>query len=404
MLSLILGLALAQEAETAAWQREGLGFGGIPAVNYNTDEGLGLGAVGSMYVYDGETSPYKLGLTLIIFATTKGVHAHRLDVDALDLLDGRLRFTGRAQLDITRTNNFCGFGPDVTCDPAVAEAIATDMGLEGEAYDTFVRRYYKSSSIRPNLFLNGRWKLADGAVKTELMTTLRVIYHLPGDFKNGRDSDPGNLIATRLDEEEGLLPMVQVGAMADTRDFEPAPTRGYWAEASVRGAVAPIGAFTVGGFNLTGRGYVPLVSEGRLVSATRIALDGLAGDVPIRELAMMGGSQIYEFGGGLNAGRGVRQRRYLGRVKVLGQEELRWRFLHVEPFGVRTDLTLLGFTDLMLLAEDWQSLDELGRPIVSFGGGLRLAFDDSFIIRVDMGFSKVEAYSPAIYIDLANLF
>ncbi|MEZ4318490.1 MAG: BamA/TamA family outer membrane protein [Myxococcota bacterium] len=424
--TLLMGLALAQEgvppedpvadapelpddgAKEPSWKRTGFGFGGIPAVNYNTDEGLGLGVVGSMYRYNGKTSPYKVGVTLIIFATTRGVHGHRLDIDALKLLNGRLRFTTRLNLDITKTNNFCGFGPDVTCDPAVAEARADALGLDGEARETFVRRYYLSSYIRPNLFLNGRWKLnpnAEGRLKTELMTTARVIYHLPGDFKNGVDSDPGNLISSRLDQEQGFLPVLQVGVMADTRDFESAPTTGYWVEGSVRGSTRYIGSdFDYFGFNTTARGYIPLVSEGRLVSATRLAFDGIVGDVPIREMAEMGGSQIYNFGGGLNSGRGVRQRRYLGRVKTLFQEELRWRFLHIEPFGVGVDLTLLGFTDWMLVATDWSSLDELGKPIPDFGGGLRLAFDDNFIIRVDSGFSAVEGYSPSIYIDLANLF
>ncbi|MCB9673997.1 MAG: BamA/TamA family outer membrane protein [Alphaproteobacteria bacterium] len=391
-----------------SWKRKGFGFGGIPAVNYNTDEGLGLGAVASVYRYDGKTSPYKVGVTLIIFATTKGIQGHRLDVDALKLLNGRLRFTGRANLDVTRTNNFCGFGPDVTCDPAVAEQAADDAGLVGEERETFVRRYYLSSYIRPNLFLNGRWKLnspdSTGRLKTELMTTVRAIYHKPGDFK-AVDSDPGNLISTRLDLEQGFLPVLQVGLMADTRDFESAPSSGYWVEGSVRGSTRYIGSdFDYFGFNTTARGYVPIVSEGRLVSATRLAIDGIVGDVPIREMAQMGGSQLYNVGGGLNSSRGVRQRRFLGNVKTLLQEEIRWRFVHFEPFHVPVDLTWLAFGDLMLVAEDWSTLDDLSKPIPSFGTGLRLAFDDNFIIRVDAGFSPVEDYSPGIYIDLGNLF
>jgi len=411
MCGLLLGLALAQDEEPAkepAWKRDGLGFGGIPAVNYNSDEGLGLGVVASMYKYDSKTSPYKLGVTLILFATTKGIQGHRLDVDALQLMGGKLRFTGRANLDITRVNNFCGFGADVTCDPVVAEGRADALGLEpGEERDRFVRRYYLSSYIRPNLFLNGRWKLSDpeAKVKTELMTTLRAIYHLPGDFKTGIDSDPGNLISTRLAEEKGFLLVPQLGVMFDTRDFESAPTRGFWAETSVRGSQRYLGSdFDHFGFNGTFRGYLSLISEGRLVAATRVAVDGIVGDVPIREMAQMGGSQLYNFGGGLNAGRGVRQRRYLGRVKGLGQQELRWRFAHIDPFGVPVDFTVLGFGDVMFVATDWSSLDELGSPVPSFGGGLRLAFDDNFIIRLDSGFSPVEGYSPAIYIDLANLY
>jgi hypothetical protein len=393
-----------------AWKRQGFGFGGIPAVNFNSDEGLGLGVVGSMYRYDGKTSPYKVGVTLIIFATTRGVHGHRLDIDALKLMNGRLRFTSRLNLDITKTNPFCGIGADVTCDPAVAEGRANAMGLEEgtEAYETFVRRYYFASFIRPNMFLSGRWKLNDPdapLLKLELLTTLRAIYHLPGTIADGSAADPGNLYSERLDEEQGFLLVPQVGIVADTRDFESAPTSGYWVESSVRGATRYIGSeFDYFGFNATGRFYIPLIKDGMLVSATRAAVDGIVGDVPIREMAEMGGSQIYNFGGGLNAGRGVRQRRYIGRLKGLFQEELRFRFLRVKPLGVPVDFTLLGFTDIMFVAEDWDSLDEWGRPIPSFGGGLRLAFDDNFIIRLDTGFSAVEGYNPSIYIDLNNLF
>lgn len=400
-----LAAALAADGEPA-WTREGLGFGGIPAVNYNTDEGLGLGVVGSVYRYDGKTSPYKVGVTAIFFATTRGVQNHRIDVDALQLAQGRLRLTSRVELDITRTNNFCGFGPDVTCDPEVAEGAADAAGLAGEDRERFVRRYYLASYIRPNGYVNGRWRLGDlsAARKVELMGSLRAAYHLPGDF-SGKDPDPGSLISGRLEAEEGLLTVLQAGVMFDGRDYEPAPSRGVWTEASVRGATRYLGSdFDYAGVNLTFRGYVPLAGEGRLVGATRLALDGMVGDVPIREMAQMGGSAPYQFGGGLNAGRGIRQRRFLGRVKGLVQPELRWKFAHIEPFGVGVDLTALAFGDLLVVAQDWDRLDELGSPKLGQGAGLRVAFDDSFIIRVDTGFSQVEGWSPAIYIDLNHLY
>jgi hypothetical protein len=176
-------------------------------------------------------------------------------------------------------------------------------------------------------------------------------------------------------------------------------------EASTRAATRYLGSsFDYVGFNTTLRGYVPLAGDGRLVGAARLALDGLVGDAPIREMAFMGGAVLYQFGGGLNAGRGVRQRRYLGRVKGLLQPELRWKFAHIEPFGVGVDFTVLGFTDVMVVAEDWSSLEELGRPILGHGAGLRLAFDDNFIIRLDSGVSAKEGWSPAIYIDLNHLY
>lgn len=68
-LPLLLGLsATAQEvppeapddaielAKPEAWQTPGWGWGALPAVNYNSDEGFGFGALGSYYKYDGETT------------------------------------------------------------------------------------------------------------------------------------------------------------------------------------------------------------------------------------------------------------------------------------------------------------------------------------------------------------
>ena len=89
MFSLLLPLALAlplhaQETEPAvdtpteepkleSWQKKKWGWGGIPAVNYNSDEGFGFGVIGSVYKYNGESKPYKTRIGGLVFFTTKGV-------------------------------------------------------------------------------------------------------------------------------------------------------------------------------------------------------------------------------------------------------------------------------------------------------------------------------------------
>lgn len=408
MIAWMLALGVANAGEGPAWQRDGWGFGGIPAVNFNSDEGLGLGALASIYRYDGETSPYKFSSTFLIFATTRGVHAHRVDFDALKLAQGRLRLSGRVQMEITRTNPFCGVGRDVTCDPDDSEQQADALGLAGDERDTFLRRYYLYSYVRPNLNLTARYRVGelDAGVKKEVFASWRAMYYLPGTFdervpiegtKYAQYIDGGN----DIDKEQGFLSALQLGIMSDTRDFEPAPGSGYWAEASLRGAAIVTGSeFDYLGFNGTVRNYQSLLDDRRLVFATRGVIDGVFGDAPQRELAEMGGSQIYNFGGGLNAGRGIRQRRFIGRAKGLLQNELRWRMLRV---GI-LDVTLLGFSDLLFVARDWSDLGDFARPVSGEGGGLRLAFDDSFIIRADVGVSAAEDYSPSVYIDINNLF
>ena len=82
---ILAGVAMAEEPEN--WERERWGGGGLPALNYNSDEGFGFGVVASAYRYNGEVAPYKTAINLVIFATTFGIHNHSLEVDTLQVGD-----------------------------------------------------------------------------------------------------------------------------------------------------------------------------------------------------------------------------------------------------------------------------------------------------------------------------
>lgn len=401
----------ADEAEEGEpWDRVGWGWGGIPAVNYNSDEGFGFGAVGSLYRYNGGTQPYKTGITLILFATTEAIQSHSLEVDMLRVGDTPLRLTVRGALDSTKVDNYCGIGPEVTCDPDVAAARAGSAGLvddpaaDDDPYDTFVRRYYRTRYIYPNLRVDARYALDPMPHRFELIAGYRGSVLIQGDF-----SERGPWAGSRYEEdfgagEEGYLGVFQVGAMLDNRDNEPAPTRGYWVEASVRAAPAFLGSdWEYVGFNTTLRGYVPVFTD-RIVLAERLVVDALAGDAPVRELATPGGSQRYTGFGSLNAGRGVRQRRFVGEAFAMSQTELRVLVAPLELFGVPIDIHLLGFADVGFVGSE---ITDFGRmfatPLPTGGGGLRLAFDKNFVLRADLGFSQFEE-GPSLYIDLRNLF
>lgn len=389
-----------------SWQRDGFGWGALPALNYNSDEGFGFGVVANLYRYDGETSPYRYNIGALFFMTTKGIHSHRLEIDALRVGGTPLRLTGRVQLEVTRAGNFCGFGHTVTCDVDVAESAADSNGLTGEPREAFIRRYYRVRYVRPYAFLNARYAIDPMPHRVELFGGWRVERHQPGDFSSNTPF-PDSLYAERFpDGERGFLSILQAGVMADNRDNEAAPHRGYWVETSVRGAAEWLGSdWSLFGVNTTLRGYVPVTSNERLVSATRVVFDGFVGDAPTRELGNPGGSILYSLYGSLNAGRGIRARRYIGRVKTFAQQEARWTFLSTRIGGVPLQLTALGFVDVGVVADEWSDLsDALGEPIVGTGGGLRIALDTNFIVRADIGVSAKESWAPSIYIDLGNLY
>ena len=127
-----------------------------------------------------------------MFATTKAIHAHSLEVDMLEVGNTPLRLTVRGALDSTKVDNYCGIGNQVTCDPAVPEAIADDQGLTGEARDTFVRRYYRTRYIYPNLRIDARYALDPMPHRFELYAGYRAAYLVQGDFSE-KGPWPGSL-------------------------------------------------------------------------------------------------------------------------------------------------------------------------------------------------------------------
>jgi hypothetical protein len=415
MVHLIALAAFAQDAPVdapapsdppASWQTDRLGWGALPAVNFSSDEGFGAGALGGLYRYDGQTNPYKWALTGIGFLTTRGIHNHWIQLDALRIGGSPLRITTRASFLVTRVGNYCGYGHEVTCDPADAEAAADDVGLTGATRAEFVKDYHRVRFVRPFAFVNARWELDPMPHRVEVFGGWRVEILRDGDLSEGGPF-PGSLYDVDTDGgDDGVLSVLQAGVMFDDRDKEAAPSRGYWAEASVRGAAPFLGStWSYAGVNLTFRGYQPLLKDRSLVFAARWVFDGRVGDGPLREWANPGGSTLYEIYGSLNSGRGIRARRYVGDVVTFVNPELRWTFLTVRPGKTPIAFTALTFADTGFVADRWADLGSaLTHPLVGTGGGLRVAFDDNFIVRADVGVSPIEGWSPYVYLDINNLF
>ena len=398
------------DTQQEPWRRNGWGFGGLPAAAYSSDDGLGGGIIGSIYRYDGLTAPYKAELYFLFYVTTKGVQTHRLQLDLLNAFDTPLRITTRADFSVTNSNNYCGYLPPGDCSLETAEAAAEAAGFSpgSDDYETFVGRYYKMRVLDPSLFINVRYKLKDKPHAREVFGTYLASYQTPGNLSE-RDSYPGSLYAEDFpDGEEGFVSRLQAGYMWDNRDNEPSPIRGYWSEVSLRGAHRFTGSsWDYFGWNATHRAYTPLGTE-RVVLADRLVLDGMVGeDIPTSELVRAGGSQIYWFFGGQRAGRGVRSRRVMGRVRTMNQTELRatvWSPVLFDKLLI--DVTPVAFLDMGYWAWDW---DTIGDPdqsafVYGTGAGMRLAFNKNFIIRVDAGFSPFEDYNMQLYIDVYNLW
>jgi hypothetical protein len=389
-----------------------LGFGGVPALAYDADNGFGFGVLGTLYWLDG-TKPYRYALTLQLVLTTKLLTDDYVSLDAVDFLDLPLRLGVKAGYLQTASQNYCGLGAGVTCDPGVARRAASKISAQAER-EQFERRYYQVRFAAPNATLQARWALLPGPNKLEVFGGWRAYWYIPGTpFDEDGDGAPdtfpypGSLYAQRFPQGEGgLASVLQAGVMLDGRDNEPAPTRGYWLEGSLRAATPVWGAaWTWAGANVTARGYVPLDSARELVLATRLVLDVVVGDIPVMEMARVGGSSDYYAFGGSEMGRGVRVQRYMGKVKALDQTELRWTPLHWDMFEQRFDFGVGAFVDAGLIGDDVLDLGpDSGRILFGTGALARLVWNENFVLRLDVATSPEEGWGVSPYILVNNLF
>lgn len=378
----------------------------IPKITYTSDDGLGLGVRGTWYWYRFRTVPYKTAVSFQAWMTTRFVQHHFVRIDAIDAL--RLPFRLEAEIGHfqTVTQLYCGTGNDTTCAPDDARRAAEEIGLGPRARGVFQRRYYAVRYLAPYETSALRLRLLRFAGATlASFAAQRATFYQPGDLIDG-DGDGGpDLFPYRKSRydvdtrggERGLVHVMQAGLVLDARDFEPAPHSGFAVESSLRSAQPFFGsAFAFVGGNFTARLFVPLHDHWTL--AIRGVYDQIVGDPPLVELARVGGTVDYLAFGGMEAGRGVRAHRFIARTKTFLQHELRAAPWSISLWDQKLTPGFAFFLDAGKVADDPLAL--LADPFavhVGAGVALRIAWNDAFVVRLDVAVSADESFRPAVY-------
>ncbi|NOY93074.1 MAG: BamA/TamA family outer membrane protein [Deltaproteobacteria bacterium] len=373
----------------------------LPLVGYSSDVGLaGVLLAGFVWNEDGR-EPYRDRLQIVSSVTTKRVIYDEIRYEHIGLFDRPLRLSIVGRFVATTVSNYCGLGDQVSCSRDVARAAASDAGLMVDTPDfrRFVRRYYRLRVTRPELFAGLRYLPRPGGV--ELRVGWHLAYEIPSFF---RQSGPfaGSLYAQDYPGgEEGLRSELQLGVLLDRRDDERRPSSGYVLDASFRGAASFVGsAWDYAGVTLGGAFYLSLDRGRRYVWATRLVADLLVGSPPTAVLGSVGGFWSEIAYGGQYMGRGIRARRYIGRIKVIGQTELR-ATLFGDP--KKFSLMVLAFVDAGYVGVGYRDFGgDPERVLLGFGGGVGAHWGSSFVLRFDVGTSALERYSPSFYLTLSH--
>lgn len=237
----------------------------------------------------------------------------------------------------------------------------------------------------------------------------------------------------------GLTSSLRVGLMYDSRNIENNPTKGIWAEAHVIAAPKWLGTTHEHyRYCATFRHYVPIIKDGKLTFAYRIAYQGTLGNkAPWYTLPFytnMGIKADNDGFGGYRTVRGLMLNRVQGLDVGFYNAEFRWRFVDFKLWKQNIAFALSAFSDgahvfrgydmeftdkakLELLAKDPVTgimkaalydtyvLDRKDGFHASAGAGLRFIMNQNFIVAFEYArcFNKQDG-NGAFYINIGFLF
>lgn len=247
---------------------------------------------------------------------------------------------------------------------------------------------------------NGKWRIMGGY----------EIQHLSYATFEGMEADaidpitgqntttPNGISLLRRDFEDGLISgvdggwvsIIQTTLIFDTRDFEPDPTKGYYFEVANEYSSKYIGSqFDFDKLFIQGRVYQKIPVGKRTVLAGRFGVGNIFGNnAPFFEFQDQWSPEgSINALGGRQSLRGYRANRFLARSMWFTNVELRVRLAETQIGKQRFAFGVAPFFDAGTVRDRWQDLN-FKNIKTSYGGGLRIAWNQSTVLSFDYGHSK----------------
>jgi hypothetical protein len=405
----------ALSADDAARKQEGSFVTGLPLVNYTSDTGLGYGA--RVYLIgDGSRAesgfanrPYDTRLFAQFFSTTGGWQYHTLDLDAPELVTGLpVRVRAYAAYEANTDRRWFGAGSASLASLPGGSMAAYQQSLNdahpagGTSTSAAFNRY---ELIRPvaggqlerefgSLTLMAGGEVEHGTVKLYDGRTVTV----DGSKRAQGPTLVGQVRPAGIDG--GWVNHLRVGCSFDTRDFEPDPRTGWYADTTAEysgPALASDYAYTRE--TAAVRRFQEVLPG--LVLASRATYTVVQGQPPFYDLSWLGYTDARHEG--LGSGwslRGFRETRFTGNALGLVNAEVRYNVGEQVWGGQRFALKLVGFGDTgrvfdsgrRLTLRDWKA---------DAGGGVRIAWNLSTVLNATYGRSGEDSN---IFIDFGHMF
>jgi len=415
-----------------ARKNEGGYFTGLPLFNFDPNTGFGFGAR-AYYYYNGKRedplfgyTPYLHRVFLQAFASTRGVQFHWLDYDAPAVAGTPYRI--RSQAIYARNTDQHFFGVD-----ADAMQALTFTGA-GRSYDRFAEynddlralrpdgttlsRYDHFDVIRPLWLISVERTFFDGVLRPlfGFGFSYAIIDDYTGETVTAIDAAGDEVEATmgptRLSEQcaSGLVGCeggwdngFRFGLSFDTRDYEPDPNSGVFADAALDLSSSVLGSdYDYARFLTSARVFVsPMPTLADLVLALRGTFQVQSRGTPFFSLPFLPYTEDFRTGlGGHRTLRGFQQDRFVGHVLSLVNLEARWSFYRFAVLEQKFALMLVPFVDVGRVFpsvadfsfSDWRR---------GQGAGFRASWNLATVICVDYAFSSEDS---GLYINFNHQF
>ena len=368
------------------WQGVPYGFTGLPIVYYSLNTGWNYGV--HLKWRDFQRRPYRYKATLHLLRSTRGKASYyfKLKVPQIPGTGFGARLWLGSKRDI-RTR-FYGLGNNSVLNEAFTDPQNPQFRDES---------YYYYILEAPRFIFSLMHSLPNN-----LATSVNLGIERSDVSKRGERAffvDEG----TPSGVKDGLTGFIGWTLSWDTRDDEDIPRSGGFHEWSFETSRSSLFSFLFEEidfkrYTFTDARYWPYTE--RLNLAHRTVFEILDGAVPLYAYGEIGGSRRLKGLGGSEALRGYDRQHFTDNIRFFTNSEMRYQLTSFTFFGQYLEWHGVFFIDG---GRVWSRLDQL-RPTQlrwTTGGGLRLYWDEDFVVRLEGGFSKEQSYLGIKY---RNLF
>jgi outer membrane protein assembly factor BamA len=389
-----------------AEKKEGTFITGIPDFSSDPLNGFGYGAEGSI-IFNGKRNnpffqytPYLTKIDIVLFNTSNQQREVIISFDKPYVFKSKWRLRGELAYEINPNLVYFGI-TDHTLNNL--SDISMQDGVPQPPFKGTLYKDYENSLTKDyanfNVYTKQEYILNISGEYSLFNSKMRVL--IGGEVAGLNISTPNDTLS-RLQKDKqknnlsgvgkSTITFLQLGIVYDTRDFEPDPNRGIFAEITNEFSNKYLGSdFNMNKIFTQLKWYKRIFPNQfkKFILAARFGIGYTFGNAPFFEYQDEWSSEgSIEGLGGAHTLRGYKQSRFLDRGMYFVNLESRVRFLKFMLFKQNFVFSGVPFFDAGSVFHNPENAFNLNRTRYSNGLGLRIAWNSSTILRFDYAISK----------------